>query len=93
MGVIILKKILSNLEKNILAIANMDSNVSIKACKEVRIEGCKRILECNEVLIRIRTIDCNVIVWGEELKLECYNENIITVYGEISSVEFEVRLK
>lgn len=88
-----MKKIISKLEKTILSSANMDSYVSIRACNEVRVENCKRVMECNEVLIRIRTTDCDVSVWGENLKLECYNENIITVFGEISSVEFEVRAK
>ncbi len=88
-----MKKMISKLEKNVLSTMEMDSHVLIKACKEVRIENCKRILECNEVLVRIRTSDSDVSVWGECLKLECYNENVITIFGEISSVEFEVRTK
>ncbi len=88
-----MKKLISKFEKSVLSTVDMNSCVVIKACKEVKIENCKRILECNEVLVRIKTSDCDISVWGEGLKLECYNENIITVFGEISSVEFEVRAK
>ncbi len=84
-----MKNIISKLEKSAKNAMFLDSCVTVNACESVRVENCKRVLECNEVLIRIKTTDCDVSIWGENLVLECYNESIITVFGKITSVEFE----
>ncbi len=88
-----MKKLISKLEKSFKGVAFLDSCVTVNACESVRVENCKRVLECNEMLIRIKTTDCDVSIWGEGLYLECYNESIISVFGKITSVEFEANKK
>ena len=88
-----MKRLVSKLESNLKKAIYLDSSVTIRACTEVRIENCIRVLECDEILIRIRTSDCDVSLWGENLIMECYNENIITVHGKIKSLDFEAKKK
>ncbi|MCM1023945.1 MAG: YabP/YqfC family sporulation protein [Prevotella sp.] len=55
----------------------------------MEIENCKKILEYNDVLVKIRTSTLTVTVWGNGLRVSDYNTDGIVVDGIFSSVEFE----
>lgn len=55
----------------------------------MEIENCKKILEYNDVLIKIRTATLTVSIWGSGLSISDYNTDGIVVNGCFSSVEFE----
>ena len=88
-----MKKRVERIEKTLIDSLYLDSCVTVNACESVRIENCKRVIECNEVLVRIKTTDCEVSIWGKDLVMECYKDSNIRVFGEIKSVEFEANRK
>lgn len=55
----------------------------------LELENCKRILEYNDVYVKIKTSTLTVGVWGEDLRLYDYNADGIVVEGKFSSIEFE----
>ncbi len=55
----------------------------------MEIENCKKILEYNDVYVKIRTATLTVSIWGQDLRLSDYNTDGIVVNGKFSSVEFE----
>ncbi len=66
---------------------NMDTQIQITGKKEVLIECCKKIIEFNDIMVKVRTWDLTVIIWGSELKVNDYNSSGIYVCGNIQSVE------
>ena len=55
----------------------------------MEIENCKRILEYNDVYIKLRTATLTVGIWGQDLRISDYNTDGIVINGNFSSVEFE----
>ncbi len=55
----------------------------------IEIENCRRILEYNDVCVRIRTATLTVSIWGSGLSISDYNTDGIVINGSFSSVEFE----
>ncbi len=55
----------------------------------MEIENCKKILEYNDVYVKIRTATLTVSIWGSNLRISDYNTDGIVVNGNFSSVEFE----
>ena len=81
---------------------NMDTQIQITGNHEVLVEGCKKILEYNDVFIKVKTWDMIIQVWGSGLKVSTYNtaftntvykfinifnSNGIYIFGNIQSVE------
>lgn len=69
----------------------MNSQIQITGNKEVLVDGCKKILEYNDVYVRVSTWDMNVNIWGNELKVNDFGSGAIFVCGKIQSVELENR--
>ena len=65
------------------------SNINVYGTKKVVIESFKKILECNESLIIIKTCDCRVSIWGNELKLTSYSSGFAEIYGSIDRIEID----
>ncbi len=55
----------------------------------MEIENCKKILEYNDVYVKLRTATLTVSIWGSDLRISDYNTDGIVVNGKFSSVEFE----
>lgn len=55
----------------------------------MEIENCKKILEYNDVYIKLRTATLIISVWGQDLRVSDYNTDGIVINGKFSSVEFE----
>lgn len=64
-----------------------DSQIQITGNHEVLIENCKKILEYNDIFIKVKTWDLTVQVWGSGLKVNDFGSNGVYVYGKIQSVE------
>lgn len=64
----------------------LDTYVHLYGNREVRVENCMKILEYNEVLVRLRTRDMTLEIWGSDLRVSDYNDNSVIVRGKISSV-------
>lgn len=66
---------------------NMDTQIQITGDREVLVECCKKILEYNDVFVKVRTWDMTVQIWGNNLRVNDFNSNGIYVFGKIQSVE------
>ncbi len=55
----------------------------------LEIENCQKILEYNDMYIKIKTSTLTLSIWGQNLKISDYNTDGIIVNGKFSSVEFE----
>lgn len=51
------------------------------------IEGCRRIIECTEILTRVRTAGYIVEIFGQALRTDTYNIDTVEVRGAVTSVE------
>ena len=71
----------------------MDMNYSgsqIMICGNtyLEIENCKRIIEYNDIYLKVRTASGLIVeIWGTNLAISDYNTSGIAVRGIISSVE------
>lgn len=67
----------------------MNTYMNITDNNEIEIENCRRIIEYNDVCIRLRTTTLTVCVWGEKLRISDYRTGGVIISGKISSVELE----
>lgn len=65
------------------------SNINIYGTKKVVIESFKKILECNESLIIIRTCDSRISLWGNKLILTTYSSGYAEITGNIDRIEID----
>ena len=64
----------------------LDTYLHLHGNEQLRVENCRRILEYNEVLVRLQTLDMIVEIWGTGLRVFDYNDSSVTVTGKISSL-------
>lgn len=55
----------------------------------MEIENCKKILEYNDLFIKIKTSTLTICIYGNNLSISDYNTDGIIVDGVFSSIEFE----
>ena len=69
--------------------AYLDTSVYISGNHLLEIDHCRKIVEYNDVYVKVKTPTVTVSVWGSGLTISDYNTDGIVVNGKISSVEFE----
>lgn len=67
----------------------MNTYMTLTDNTHMEIENCKKILEYNDVYIKIKTATVIISIWGQNLKISDYNTDGIIVNGIFSSIEFE----
>lgn len=77
---------LSELSKKVLYCNSM---IHICDNRRVEIENCTKILEYNDICVRVKTTTCNVAVWGTELCVDDFCTGGIVINGRISTIELE----
>lgn len=55
----------------------------------IEIENCQKILEYNDIYVKIKTSTLIISIWGQNIRISDYNTDGIIVDGKFSSVEFE----
>lgn len=65
--------------------------ITIYSNCEVFIENYKSIIECNEILIKLKTNKMIISVWGQDLLIYNSQEHTIKISGKIERVELENR--
>ena len=55
----------------------------------LEIENCKKILEYNDICVKLRTSTITVSIWGQNISISDYNTDGIIIDGKFSSIEFE----
>lgn len=64
----------------------LDSHITIHDNRAALVENCKQIIECNEVLAKIKTTNYLIEIWGKELFLNNFTNNSVEVRGTIESI-------
>ncbi len=77
-------KIKSYFRKNLY----LDTNISITDNTEVTVENCKKILEYNDIFIKVSTSTVTFQIWGKNLVIKNYEDKGLIIKGIISSIEF-----
>lgn len=75
------------MSEKIKRFVNMDTQIQITGNHEVLVECCRKILEYNDVLVKVRTWDMTVQIWGSGLSVNDFSSKGIFVCGRIQSVE------
>lgn len=70
--------------KNMLSPIHMD----IKSNREVVVEGCNKIEEYDENIVRIKVPKMKVSFFGKNLEIKCMSVDALVIEGIISSIEF-----
>lgn len=55
----------------------------------MEIENCRKILEYNDIYVKIQTSTLTISIWGKNIRISDYNNDGIVVDGIFSSIEFE----
>ncbi len=65
------------------------SQIVLTGNSYMEIEGCRRIMEYNDIYLKIKTDEGMIAeIWGKDLALSDYNTAGIAVRGQITSIEF-----
>ena len=67
-------------------LAYLETCIHIHGRGLLRVENCRRILTCHEVLVRLRTRDMTVEIRGQRLRVYDYHDGSLLVTGHISGV-------
>ena len=65
----------------------LDTYLHLHGNRELRVEIVRRILEYDDVCVRLRTRDMTVTVWGTQLRVSDYNDSSMLVTGRITGIE------
>lgn len=65
----------------------LDTYLHLHGNRELRVENVRRILEYDEVCVRLRTRDMTVTVWGTQLRVFDYSDSSMLVTGRITGIE------
>ncbi len=67
----------------------LNTYMNISDNDHLEIENCKKILEYNDIYVKLRTSTLIISIWGQNIKISDYNTDGIIVDGKFSSIEFE----
>ncbi len=65
----------------------IQTRISIDSLGNTQIDSCRRILEYNDIYIKLRTVDLIVELWGCGLKISCVGADCVVIEGRISTLE------
>lgn len=82
------KKFLNLLNNSPLNFANENSNFEIIGNKEVKIEGCRKILDFSDKNIKILAKNMSVSFSGRNLNIKCLTQDSLLISGFMNSIEF-----
>ena len=82
---------MGKLKEKLITVSGASPYITISSDRSVLIESCTSILECNEILVRVRTSQFNIEVSGFDLKLDSYTNSSIEVSGIITGLALERR--
>lgn len=66
----------------------LNTNLLITDNNLIEIENCKKVLEYNDIYLKVLTSNMILQIWGNGLNISDYNTDGIIVKGNISSIEF-----
>lgn len=79
-----IKKVNSYMKDNVLS----SVHIEMRSNRELILEGCQKIEEYDENVVKIKVPKMWISVFGRNLELRCLTSDSLIVSGFISSVEF-----
>ncbi len=67
----------------------LNTHIAVTDNTKIEVENCKRILEYNDIYVKLKTSTLTLQVWGADIVISDYNMDGIVIEGKISSIEFE----
>lgn len=83
-----IKNLFNHLKDSQVGFAIESSNIEIRGNREIRIEGCNRILSFSDDLIKISTKGMLVNFHGKNLTIKCMTSDSLLIQGLIINIEF-----
>ncbi|MBQ7003592.1 MAG: YabP/YqfC family sporulation protein [Oscillospiraceae bacterium] len=74
------------LRRTFQSLVYLDTHVSLRGNRAVHVENCRRILEYHDVLVRLRTRDMELEIWGTGLRVHDFHDGSVDINGCISSI-------
>lgn len=74
-------------KRNIRSWMYLETSLHMQGNHELRVENCMRILEYNDVLVRLRTRDMIVEIWGTDLRVYDFNDSCVIIRGTVQSIQ------
>lgn len=65
----------------------LDTYLHLHGNEQLKLENCRRILEYNDILVRLQTLDMVIEIWGTGLRVFDYNDSSVLVTGKISAIQ------
>ncbi len=78
------KKAKSYMQDNVLS----SVHIEMRSNRELMLEGCQKIEEYDENIVKIKVPKMWISVFGRNLELRCLTPDSLIVSGVVSSVEF-----
>lgn len=80
------------LKKTIQGWVYLDTYLHLHGNEQLKLENCRRILEYNDILVRLQTLDMIIEIWGTGLRVFDYNDSSVLVTGKISAVHLTEKM-
>ncbi len=71
----------------------LNSYINIIDNRQVIIENCRQISECNDVLVKVLTGSFQVEIWGSGLSLNTFTTESVEICGTVETVSITSRRK
>lgn len=69
----------------------LNTNLLICDNNLLEIENCKKVLEYNDIYLKLLTSTLILEIWGNDLSISDYSTDGVVVKGNIKSIEFMKR--
>ncbi|MBR3629675.1 MAG: YabP/YqfC family sporulation protein [Oscillospiraceae bacterium] len=74
-------------QQTVMSWMYLDTYLHLHGNRELRVENVRRILEYNDICVRMQTRDMTVTVWGTRLRVSDYSDSSMLVTGQITGIE------
>ncbi len=86
-----MKNLFNKAKKRLYNAFYYNSNVEILGNEKVIAQNCQKILECDDILVKLKTEFYIIYIWGDGLSVSDYNKEFVIVNGKILKMEIEER--
>lgn len=83
-----IKNLFNHLKDSQIGFAIENSNIEIRGNREIKVEGCKRILSFSDDLIKISTKGMLINFHGKNLTIKCMTPDSLLIQGFIINIKF-----
>ncbi len=67
----------------------LNTYINLSDNTHMEIENCKKILEYNDIYVKLKTSTLMISIWGQNINISDYNTDGLIVDGIFTSIEFE----